>query len=314
MALINCPQCGRAIADTVKVCPGCGCSISGHLEEMRRQFFSPASAPAGASDTKSGKPKAARDISGDAPEERRRFMLENPVTRVGRQTDNELILGDRSVSRYHARILIEAGRYYVQDCGSSFGSFVRGAKVERAEVFDGDLIVLGNFELVFCAPPPGGGHASVLVRAANQAEGSGKYCPNCRAALSASEPVDPATGRCPKCAAASSPPAVPPARPARPAAPVPPPAARPAATPVQPHAAPAPVRDMRMSAPGGLRKGLQAGIGGLRKSQQAADQQAVFRKTCECVICGNTFETTVLENANSSICEECVAFTPSRFE
>lgn len=56
------------------------------------------------------------------------------------------------VSRKHAAIVFEDGKWLLRDLGSSNGSYVRGAdfeKIEEAELADGTEIALGNARFVF---------------------------------------------------------------------------------------------------------------------------------------------------------------------
>src|SRR5262245_29716663 len=62
---------------------------------------------------------------------------------IGRQADNHLILRDNRASRNHARIVIEAGDYYVEDVNSSHGVFVNGVKISRQKLLGADRIEFG---------------------------------------------------------------------------------------------------------------------------------------------------------------------------
>jgi pSer/pThr/pTyr-binding forkhead associated (FHA) protein len=49
--------------------------------------------------------------------------------RLGRASDNDLVLDDRSVSHYHARIDLVAGRASAVDLKSSNGTWVNGQRI-----------------------------------------------------------------------------------------------------------------------------------------------------------------------------------------
>ena len=71
---------------------------------------------------------------------------------IGRQSDNHLVLRDNRASRNHARIVIEAGTYYVEDLKSSHGVFVNGARVFRQKLYPSDRIEFGfpdSYSLIF---------------------------------------------------------------------------------------------------------------------------------------------------------------------
>ncbi|MGI8574191.1 MAG: FhaA domain-containing protein [Egibacteraceae bacterium] len=68
---------------------------------------------------------------------------------MGRLPECDVTISDTSVSRRHARILREHGRWLVEDLGSTNGVRVNGAKVGRAPLDDGDQIELGSVRLAF---------------------------------------------------------------------------------------------------------------------------------------------------------------------
>jgi hypothetical protein len=89
----------------------------------------------------------------------RTFALAEAKTDIGRGTEVDLRLRDRSVSRTHARIVRQGSTFAVRDLGSPNGVFVNGHRVRRsARLFDGDVIEVGQTILRFQAaveePPP----------------------------------------------------------------------------------------------------------------------------------------------------------------
>jgi adenylate cyclase len=67
--------------------------------------------------------------------------------RLGRGSDNDVVLSDVSVSRYHAEILREAGGWAVHDLKSTNGVEVNRVPVEKAPLRPGDLLTVGAFEI-----------------------------------------------------------------------------------------------------------------------------------------------------------------------
>lgn len=69
---------------------------------------------------------------------------------VGRSSDNRLVLPDECISRKHARISYEDGRYYLID-NSSNGTQIVNRDIyvqgESAELMDGDILQIGDYEL-----------------------------------------------------------------------------------------------------------------------------------------------------------------------
>src|ERR1700719_251417 len=60
-----------------------------------------------------------RGAAGDAVRE-----LDAPVIRIGRGTENELVVDDSAISRVHARLEEEAGTWRIVDLGSTNGTRV----------------------------------------------------------------------------------------------------------------------------------------------------------------------------------------------
>jgi DNA-binding response OmpR family regulator len=70
-----------------------------------------------------------------------RWSLGEPVTEVGRWEDNDVVIDDRWVSRYHAQVRREGEQYVVQDLGSKNGTFVNGRRITAPAILsDGDQI------------------------------------------------------------------------------------------------------------------------------------------------------------------------------
>ena len=66
---------------------------------------------------------------------------------IGRSSSCQIVLGDDTVSRRHAELRFEDGRWLLRDLGSSNGSYVNGRWVTEAEVRAGDVIHLGGCRL-----------------------------------------------------------------------------------------------------------------------------------------------------------------------
>jgi len=66
---------------------------------------------------------------------------------IGRLRSNDVCLPDDGLSRKHARITRHLDRWLVVDLNSKNGVLVNGSRVRRAELQDGDTLVLGHSEL-----------------------------------------------------------------------------------------------------------------------------------------------------------------------
>jgi pSer/pThr/pTyr-binding forkhead associated (FHA) protein len=72
---------------------------------------------------------------------------------LGRASDCEIRLHDRSISRHHARIEREGTSWVVVDQGSTNGVSKNGQRVARAELADCDEFLLGELPLRFRLGP-----------------------------------------------------------------------------------------------------------------------------------------------------------------
>lgn len=72
---------------------------------------------------------------------------------LGREVENDLVVDDEAVSRFHARVFAESElgrlRFYIQDLASANGTFVNGERVAREELHDDDRVVVGDTHFVF---------------------------------------------------------------------------------------------------------------------------------------------------------------------
>ena len=70
---------------------------------------------------------------------------------LGRASDCTIPIKDRFLSRRHAEITFDAGKWLVRDCGSVNGTMLNGSRLSAAaaELKPGDRISLGDSELVF---------------------------------------------------------------------------------------------------------------------------------------------------------------------
>lgn len=75
-------------------------------------------------------------------------VLRDPVT-LGKSRTCEVVVPDESVSRTHAEIRREEGRYRLLDKDSTNGTFLGGSRIGDAWLRPGDVIGLGKVELRF---------------------------------------------------------------------------------------------------------------------------------------------------------------------
>lgn len=78
----------------------------------------------------------------------RTVSFDRPVLRIGRMRENDIVVDNLAVSRFHARLHLEGGRVFLEDGGSENGSWVNDERVRgRVEVAPGDRVVIGKHQL-----------------------------------------------------------------------------------------------------------------------------------------------------------------------
>jgi sigma-B regulation protein RsbU (phosphoserine phosphatase) len=78
------------------------------------------------------------------------FPLKGDRTLIGRAAECDVVLGVRRVSGHHAQILRLGGMYFVEDLGSSNGTFINGQKIEkRTALKPGDRLEFFGTDLEF---------------------------------------------------------------------------------------------------------------------------------------------------------------------
>lgn len=75
--------------------------------------------------------------------------LEKVITRLGRQLDNDIVFNEEFVSRFHAEIRLEEGKYVLYDNESTSGTFVNSQKIDSCVLNSGDLISLASIQIMF---------------------------------------------------------------------------------------------------------------------------------------------------------------------
>ncbi|MBW2731913.1 MAG: FHA domain-containing protein [Deltaproteobacteria bacterium] len=81
------------------------------------------------------------------------WVINKSVMVIGRIDDNnDVVVNHRSISRHHARVVEEHGRYTIVDMQSANGVWVNGEDYGKVELRKGDLIDLGHVRLRFVAP------------------------------------------------------------------------------------------------------------------------------------------------------------------
>lgn len=94
-------------------------------------------------------PKGCRLIIVAGPDLGLEWSFKQPEIIMGRDEEAAVMLQDISVSRHHAKVVLEGNSFFLEDMGSGNGTFLNGSRVEREELSPGDEIVIGERTIRF---------------------------------------------------------------------------------------------------------------------------------------------------------------------
>jgi hypothetical protein len=83
------------------------------------------------------------------------YELDKDEISVGRDITNDIVLNDAEVSRRHARLILEQGRYKIEDLNSTNGTYIDGQRLIGPHLLAiGEIIMFGdNMGMVFEGEP-----------------------------------------------------------------------------------------------------------------------------------------------------------------
>jgi pSer/pThr/pTyr-binding forkhead associated (FHA) protein len=80
------------------------------------------------------------------------FWITEKFYSIGSAKDNQLIIDDSAVDPMHAKLIVEDHKFLLKDNNSAGGCFINGQRVTQKEILPGDIIKLGNTELIVLDP------------------------------------------------------------------------------------------------------------------------------------------------------------------
>lgn len=81
-----------------------------------------------------------------------KFVFDKDIVSIGRARDNDIVIENLSVSRNHARIRRQGGKFILTDLNSANGTFVNAVRVTKTEIVDGDVLSVGKHRILFRNP------------------------------------------------------------------------------------------------------------------------------------------------------------------
>ena len=104
------------------------------------------------------------------------FRSENPGVTIGRKADNDLVLDNATVSGHHCKIYKAGETFFIEDLGSTNGTFVNGKKIIKAGLKNNDAITLVKYSLIFSSDASASAPKEAPAAAApSPAESQSKY-------------------------------------------------------------------------------------------------------------------------------------------
>jgi pSer/pThr/pTyr-binding forkhead associated (FHA) protein len=88
-------------------------------------------------------------VQRSGPRTGKEFRL-GEVTNIGRDASQcDIVVDNSTVSRQHARVRLEDGRFVLYDLASSNGTFVNDERVQKQPLLDGDKVRFGDVDFSF---------------------------------------------------------------------------------------------------------------------------------------------------------------------
>jgi hypothetical protein len=147
---VYCPECGFQNPETANFCSKCGTAL---VRDTGGADTTMAFDPEELEETSpledigmEGPALVVRSGGGRAGEH---FVPQESTTTIGRSPDCDIFLDDVTVSRHHAVLRKNDGRFVIEDEGSLNGTFVNRRRIESAELADGDELQIGKYRLTF---------------------------------------------------------------------------------------------------------------------------------------------------------------------
>ncbi|MCC7194555.1 MAG: FHA domain-containing protein [Gemmatimonadaceae bacterium] len=95
-------------------------------------------------------PLATLEVVNEGPAKGEKYQIFTPLANVGRGAHNDVVIADDSVSDSHAKILHRDGHWFIEDQGSTNGTYIGGNRVHgEQQVVGAPDVRFGNVKLTF---------------------------------------------------------------------------------------------------------------------------------------------------------------------
>jgi FHA domain/zinc-ribbon domain len=152
MSVVYCQECGFQNPEAANYCSRCGALLTkGEPAAETTQTFSPEDVDELADHDELGLEGPALVVRAGGGRAGESFRPSGARTRIGRSPDCEIFLDDVTVSRNHAVLVEENGKFHVEDQGSLNGTFVNRRRIDNAPLGNGDELQIGKYRMTFIA-------------------------------------------------------------------------------------------------------------------------------------------------------------------
>jgi FHA domain/zinc-ribbon domain len=152
MSVVYCQECGFQNPEAANYCSRCGALLTkGEPAAETTQTFSPEEVGELADHDELGLEGPALVVRAGGGRAGESFRPAGARTRIGRSPDCEIFLDDVTVSRNHAVLVQENGKFHVEDQGSLNGTFVNRRRIDNALLGNGDELQIGKYRMTFIA-------------------------------------------------------------------------------------------------------------------------------------------------------------------
>ncbi len=79
----------------------------------------------------------------------REVPLDREQFTIGRKPDNDVVIDNPAVSGHHAKLSRVQAVYFLEDLGSTNGTFVNEKKIDKRQLKDGDRVTIGKHVLFY---------------------------------------------------------------------------------------------------------------------------------------------------------------------
>jgi pSer/pThr/pTyr-binding forkhead associated (FHA) protein len=149
---VYCPECGFQNPETANFCAKCGAMLAreaGGETTMSMPADETQEELSALDETIAGPALVVRSGGGRAGET---FRPAGERTLIGRSPECDIFLDDVTVSRRHAELRADEGRFTIRDLGSLNGTFVNRRRIESIDLQDDDEVQIGKYRMTFLRP------------------------------------------------------------------------------------------------------------------------------------------------------------------